>query len=349
MRIFCALALLFGWMSGLGAQVPAPSKGADSASSAPADDLTRAHDLLERDKVAEALVILEKLSAAQPPIKGVQHELGLAYYRTGKLVPAKTAFAEAAGEDPGDLESVQMEGFVLYRLGQPAAAIPYLEKVRHWMPNADADANHVLGLCYLNSRRYDEARKAFATQYDVNPESAGAYLLFGSMLMQANLPELAAEQAKKALKVTPNLPLAHFMVGEVALYKSDVPTALTEFEAERAINPGYAPVYDRLGDAYLRANKVEESQKALTKAISLDTSNSGSFILMGKVLLRSKDTQTAILYLKHAEKMDPGNYIPHSLLAQAYRTAGQEGEAKRETDMTNQIHSANQLQLQPVK
>ena len=40
-----------------------------------------------------------------------------------------------------------MRGLTLYRLGQPAAAIPYLERVRQWMPNANADANHVLGLC----------------------------------------------------------------------------------------------------------------------------------------------------------------------------------------------------------
>lgn len=340
MRILTGLALLLGCVCWVGAQIPAIPT--------PSADLSQAHVLLEHDKPTEALAILEKLATVQPPVKGVQHELGLAYYRTGRLVPAKEAFAEAAKEDPNDLESVQMEGFVLYRLGQPADAIPYLERVRHWMPNADADANHVLGLCYLNSRRYDDARKAFAVQFDVDPESAGAYLLFGTMLMQANLPEMAAEQAKKALTITPNLPLAHFMVGEVALYKSDVPNAIAEFEAERAINPDYAPVYDRLGDAYLRGDKVEEAQKALTKAISLDTSSSGSFILMGKVLLRNKDTQTAILYLKHAEKMDPGNYITHTLLAQAYRTSGQEDDAKRETEITNQIHASSQLKLESV-
>jgi cytochrome c-type biogenesis protein CcmH/NrfG len=128
-----------------------------------------------------------------------------------------------------------------------------------------------------------------------------------------------------------------------------VQEAINQFEAERALNPDYAPVYDRLGDAYLRGDRVEDAQKALTKAISLDTSSSGSFILMGKVLLRSKDTQTAILYLRHAEKMDPSNYMTHALLAQAYRSAGQDDEAKRETEITNQIHSANQLKLEPVK
>jgi tetratricopeptide (TPR) repeat protein len=315
----------------------------------PADELAQAHQDLQHDKVADALVILEKLSSVQPPIKGFHHELGVAYYRTGKLLSAKQAFEAAVKEDPTDLESVQMQGFTLYRLGQPAAAIPYLEQVRTWMPNADADANYVLGLCYLNAQRYDDARKSFATQYDEEPNSAGAYLLLGTMLMHANLPELASQQAQKALEISPNFPLAHFMVGEVALYKSDIPRAIAEFEAERRINPDYAPVYDRLGDAYLRIDKLVDAQKALTKAISLDTTSTGPFILMGKVLLRSKDTQTAIMYLKHAEKMDPGNYITHTLLAQGYRTAGQEEDAKRETAITNQIHADNQLKLEPVQ
>jgi predicted Zn-dependent protease len=341
MRTFVTLVLLLaGTFSGF-AQV--------SQTASPEGELAQAHEDLQHDKVADALVILEKLASVQPPVKGLHHELGVAYYRTGKLLSAKQAFEAAVKEDPSDLESTQMQGFTLYRLGQPAAAIPYLEQVRTWMPNADADANYVLGLCYLNSQRYDDARKSFATQYDEEPNSAGAYLLLGTMLMHANLPELASQQAQKALELSPNFPLAHFMVGEVALYKSDIPQAISEFEAERRINPDYAAVYDRLGDSYLRVDRLVDAQKALTKAISLDTTSTGPFILMGKVLLRSRDTQTAIMYLKHAEKMDPGNYITHALLAQAYRTAGQDEDAKRETAITNQIHVDNQLKLEPVQ
>ncbi len=50
------------------------------------------------------------------------------------------------------------------------------------------------------------------------------------MLLDADLPELAAQDAQKALEISPNLPLAHFMLGEVYLYKSDVAHALDEFE-----------------------------------------------------------------------------------------------------------------------
>jgi tetratricopeptide (TPR) repeat protein len=287
--------------------------------------------------------------SATPAAKSANRELGIADYRSGKLVEAERAFAAAMAEDPADQESVQMRGLTLYRLGQPVAAIPYLERVRQWMPNANADANHVLGLCYMNAQRYDDARGAFAAQYGVESNSAAAYLLTGGMLMDANLPELAAQDAQKALEISPSLPLAHFMLGEVYLYKSDVAHALEEFEHERAINPAYPAVYDRLGDVYTRTGQYQQAQEALTRAISLDVSSTGPFIQMGKVFLRRNDPQSAAIYLQHAAKMDPGNYITHTLLGQAYRAMGKEEDAKRELAMASQIHTSSQLKLQPMQ
>jgi tetratricopeptide (TPR) repeat protein len=287
--------------------------------------------------------------AQQQPGKGASREQGIRYYRAGKLIDAERAFATAMAEDPSDLESVQMRGLTLYRLGQPAAAIPYLERVRQWMPDANADANHVLGLSYLNARRYDEARGAFAAQYGVSSGSAAAYLLTGRMLLDADLPELAAQDAQKALEISPSLPLAHFMLGEVYLYKSDVNHALEQFEQERVVNPAYPPVYDRLGDVYTRMGQYQQAQEALTRAISLDVSSTGPFVQMGKVFLRRGDPESAAMYLQHAEKMDPGNYITHTLLGQAYRGMGKEEDAKRELDAASQIHASSQLKLQPVQ
>jgi len=315
----------------------------------PEDTLAKADAALQRDRPDEALAILQPLTAVQPPVKGLQHELGLVYYRTGKLVEAQHAFAQAIEQDALDKESVQMEGLVLYRLGQPAAAIPYLERVRQWIPGANADATYVLGLCYLNARHYDDARASFAAQFGEASDSAGAYLLLGTMLRHANLPELAAVQAQKALGISPNLPLAHFMLGEIALYKSNIDQAITELEAERRINPDYAPVYDRLGNAYLRLDRLEEAQQALMKAIALDTSMTGSFTKMGELLLRRQDTQTAIMYLKHAEKMDPEDFTIHTFLSQAYHRIGQDDEAKRENALASKIHVDNQLRLEPAK
>jgi predicted Zn-dependent protease len=314
--------------------------------STPADELATARQDIQRGKTNEALAVLEKLNQITPSMNGVAHELGLICYRNNKLVEARQAFLKAMQDDPADEESVQMLGLTLYRMGQPAAAIPYLERVRQWTPNSEADANYVLGLCYMNAQRYDDARKSFAVQYGLAAESGAAHLLLGNMLMNANLPELAASEARKALQLSPGLPLAHFMLGEVALYKSAVDEAIAEFEAERGLNPDYSPVYDRLADAYVHSEKYQEAQQALMKAISLDTSRTGPFILMGKVLLRRNDPQSAMLYLKHAVKMDPGNYITHTLLGQAYRALGQEDDAKQEFNTAAKLQATGELKLQ---
>src|SRR5579864_358259 len=226
MRFFSSLALLF-WITALAsgqmAQSQPPPQAKQDGSSRPSSGpspgpsisqaseiLAAAHQKLERGQPQEAIAMLEQLvTAGKESAPGVQHELGIAYYRTGKLLSAEKAFAQAMVENPNDLESVQLRGLTLYRLGRPADAIPFLERVRQWTPNANADANYVLGLCYLNSQRLDDARTAFAEQFEVAPNSGAAYLFLSKMLKQANLPEASAEAAKKALELAPALPLAH--------------------------------------------------------------------------------------------------------------------------------------------
>lgn len=340
--------ILASWLAAAHAQVAsapsAPTQQTSPSAALPADSSqAEARADLQKGKFADAIALLQQIAATHPRQKGVDHDLGLAYYRSGQLAEARDSFQRAIAADPGDLESVQLEGLTLFRMGQPAAAVPYLERVKQWAPNANADANYVLGLCYLNSQNFDAARGAFASQYGVPADSGAAYLLLARMLVATNLPEQGADAGRKALQVSPALPLAHFLIGEVALFKSDVDGATREFEAERAINPAYAPVYDRLGDLYSRVGNYELAQQCLMKSISLDRSSTGPFILMGKVLLRRNDPQSAVLYLRHAEKMDPSNFITHNLLGQAFRSLGQEQEAKEEFDAAARIHAAEDV------
>ncbi|MFZ0303617.1 MAG: tetratricopeptide repeat protein [Terracidiphilus sp.] len=340
MRTFFLAVILFAVSDFLPAQAVTPTAR---------DDLAKAQDLLNHGHPEQAIAILKKLAAVEPPIKGVEHELGTAYYSIAELAEAKTAFAKAIEQDASDQDSVQMEGLALYRLGQPDAAIPYLERVVQRTPNANADAQTVLGLCFVSVQRYDDARITYAKLFGEPPESAASYLLLATILRHMDLSEAAAIQAKKALDISPGLPLAHFMLGEIALEKSDFEQASLQFEAERRVNPDYALAYERLGDAYMRLEKLPEAQMALTKAITLDTTLTIAFVKMGMVLLRREDVQTAIMYLQHAEKLSPDDFETHSFLAQAYHRIGQEDDAKRENAIADKIHHDNQILLQTGK
>jgi len=58
----------------------------------PSASLKTAEQLLDAGHPEEAIGTLRQLAAMQPPVKGAAHALGLACYRTGKLLEARTAF-----------------------------------------------------------------------------------------------------------------------------------------------------------------------------------------------------------------------------------------------------------------
>jgi tetratricopeptide (TPR) repeat protein len=287
----------------------------------------------------EALQQLDSLAKLSPEPAGVEQLRGFIYYQQRDMVSAEAAYAKAVAQDPADRESMQMQGVALYSLGKPEQAIPLLEKARVAVPSANVDPNYVLGVCYIAVRRYDDARRAFAVQYGFAPDSAPAYLLAARLLLRQENPAMAENYAHQALALQPALPLAHLLLGEVDLARGQLPEAIAELKEERDMNPLNGNVYDRLGDAYVRSGDDAKAQVALSQAVLLEPNASGPYILLGKVMLNQQNYLLATLYLERAASMDPGNFMAHTLLGQAYRRTGRLAESKQQFDTAEQLQN----------
>jgi tetratricopeptide (TPR) repeat protein len=147
----------------------------------------------------------------------------------------------------------------------------------------------------------------------------------------------AEAAARKALALNPRMPLAHELLGEIDLAKSDIVQAIEEFQSESSVDPVHATVYERLGDAYFRAGEDEKARESLNRALLLDPNSTGPYILLGKVLIRQQNPLVATGYLQRALRMDPGNYITHYLLGQAYHATGRAQDASREFEKSEQL------------
>ena len=308
--------------------------------------LSNARALIDAGKLDEAIDQLKKLQSESPEPQGLEHELGLAFYRKGNFSEAQRAFAKAMDEDPQNREAIQLRGLSLYQLGRPADAIPYLKQVQSWIGPANIDANYVLGLCYMHTLKYDDARESFAQMYGVPPDSAQAHLFLARMLLRQGYDPVAEQNALQAANMDPKLPLVHYLLGEFYLYKSNVQRAIDEFELEQKLNPAYAGTYDRLGDSYSRVGRYDDAQRALQRAILLDATATGPYILMGKVLIKKKDFVSATNYLQKALRMDPSNYITHHLMGEAYRGLGRIAEAEQELKKSEELQSAQETKPQ---
>jgi tetratricopeptide (TPR) repeat protein len=304
----------------------------------PANPVSEAEALVRQGLLDKALELLNPLSSTDPEPKGAEYLRGLILYEKGNLQDAITAFAKAVAQDSGDLEAMKMEGASLFRLGRPAEAIPLLEKAQGSTQQMNVDPQYVLGLCYLDTNRDDDARHAFAAQYDIPPDSAPAYLLEGRMLMRRDYLAAAEKAARTALGLKPDLPMAHLLLGQTALGRNDLPEAIAQFTAERNLNPMFGTVYDRLGDAYLRGGDYSNAQKSLDRAILLEPTLNIPYILLGKVMLEQNDPVMAMMYLKHAIDIDSKNAMAHALLGRAYRILG------RKEDSEVEVRTAAKLQ-----
>jgi tetratricopeptide (TPR) repeat protein len=314
-----------------------PQSATAARSNQPQPDFAKARELLQQGKYDEAISQLQATAAKSPGLKGLDSELGTAYYQKGDYIKAIDSLKRALAEDPENKEAIQLVGLSYYLSGRPGDAIPPLEKVQAWYPRANVDASYILGLCYIQTKDYSQAQKAFARMFEVPADSAASYLFTARMLLRQEFDPIAEEYGQKAITLDPKLPLAHFFLGELHLYKSRIPEAIRDFQQELALNPAHAPTYYKLADAYSRIQKFDDAERLLQRSIWLDATSTGPYILMGKILAKKGETELAVRALKHALGMDPNNSVTHHLLGQAYRNMGRNEDAERELKTAQQL------------
>lgn len=331
-------ALLCASMVAVAQQAP-PSAPAGAVTESARPEFAAAQKLERDGKSEEAITELQTLAAREPEAKGLALELGTAYYKKSDFVKAIEYLKRATSDDPANDEAIQLLGLSYYLGGHPAEAIPLLEKVQSWFPRANVDAAYILGICYIQSKDYPQARKAFGKMFDVPPDSAAAYLFTAQMLLRQEYDPVAEEYAQKAVMLDPKLPLAHYLLGVLHSYKSRIPEAISEFQKELAINPAHAPTYYKLADAYSRIQKYDDAERLLQRSIWLDASSTGPYILMGKVLEKKGELGLAVRALQRAVNMDPNNPTTHHLLGQAYREMGEKEVAESELKLAEELQT----------
>ena len=325
------LLLVGATLSALGQATPA-----NDPSSATMD---QAGKLIRQGKTTEAIALLDPLAQTKSTPAGVETLLGRAYFTNKKYQQAIIHLQRAAEQKPDDWESIQLLALTYYAQGNCRETLPLLEKVSPYLPQGQADAPYILGVCYARTQQWEAARRAFAGMFGVTPDSPMAHLMLAKMLVRLQLEEQAPPEIEAALAQDPRLPMAHFLQGEIWLYKMDAQRALPEFQKELAINPSVWLVYWRLGDAYMRLKQYDEAEKALKQALWLNESFTGSYIMLGEIALQKNDPELARGFLERAVKLDPQNYYAHYALGRSYQKLGRTDDANREFTLQRSLRA----------
>jgi len=151
--------------------------------------------------------------------------------------------------------------------------------------------------CLAGQKKYDQARPNFESVVSENPNYPNIHYAFGLFLFEirdvnAGVEELKQEiandpknvlarlriaaalykqnsaaglpYAEEAVKLEPQQPFAHLLLGLLRLDVDDYPNAIPELETARKSLPKEPKIYAALGTAYSRAGRREEAAQART-------------------------------------------------------------------------------------
>jgi tetratricopeptide (TPR) repeat protein len=316
------------------------ASGQQASPSSPSAEIAHADRLLLAGKPQDAITILNELAVSAPDTPHLEARLGKAYFQSNQFQKAVSHLKQALQQNKSDMESTQLLALSYFAAAQYAEAIPLFETLEPQLPANSADGTYLLASCYMMTQDWDHARRTFAKLFSVPPDGAVAYLMFGKFLIRQRLEDRAVGQIQSALRLDPQLSMAHFLLAEIALYKGDAPGAIEELNKELTVNPSIWIVYWRLGDAYVRLEKYDDAEKVLKQAIWLNETSSGSYILLGQIALKHDDPATAVAYLERAVELDSQNDYVHYFLGKAYQGLGRTAEANQHFAIARQLRNS---------
>jgi tetratricopeptide (TPR) repeat protein len=300
--------------------------------------LATARRLINEDQPKAAIEQLQKLN--RPDRADVVRLLGVAYYHADDYPRAIGLLSPLIDTLPPDStdrrEAVQVLGLCKFLTGKFAEAVPLLEETRRWAAS-NSELGYVLGQAYVQTRQPDRARGVFATTFGVPVDSAAAHLIAAQMMSRLDFEAFAEAELKLAIQKNPALPLAHALLGQIAIFHGHYEEGISLTEREISINPGNAMAWYQLGDARVRESKLDEGIVALQKSIWLNPFYSAPYIVLGRAYMTKGQTATAEGMLLRAVQYDPNNRSAHYLLGQLFQQTGRPEDARREFAVSERL------------
>ncbi len=297
------------------------------------------------------------------------------YFSKGEFDKAIEIWREMLRDEPDNPQVLTSMANALVHKGQFAEAVSMLEGVVEKHPEF-VDARNLLGICYINLNRlndaeraallvlaqesgnseayfnlgviadkrglYDEAFATFKRSVDLRGDHDEARVnLANEYLRRGNLKH-AKIQAGKALEINPGLLDAWYLLGQAHKGMQDPDSAIVCFREALRHAPGFNRARVSLAITLAAEGRLDEARLELEKGLDHPDDLNLIYINLGLIYCQTGDLEAAEANLKKAVDLDE-TFLPARFdLAGVYVALGEKGKARREMESILEIDPANQ-------
>ena len=217
---------------------------------------------------------------------------------------------------PATLQVKFQQGLALHQQGKLADAEKFYQEVIQLEPR-HFDAQHMLGVIALQTRRTQRGVEIIAKAIELNPNVAAAHSNLGEGLNNLKRPEQALASYDKAIALKPDLAEAHNNRGNALRDLGRHEEAIASYEKAIVLKPDYAEAHNNRGNALRKLTHHEEALPSYDKAIALKPDYAEAHYNRGNALKDLKHLEEAIASYDKAIALKPDYaeaYLNKSLL-----------------------------------
>lgn len=181
------------------------------------------------------------------------------------------------------------------------------------------EAYTVLGLEYMNIKKYDEAYRILSESLKINPDNAS--FLMAELLFKNNQFEKALSYYQRALKSKPENPDIYSKLSIIMYQLSDTDKAIEYAKSCLKYKPDFAEAHNNLGTYLLKKQNLAESKYHFLQAVNLTPSNIYYRLNLAHIYLDLGELDKSIAEYKKILELDPKSEEARQILSQIYKNS----------------------------
>jgi tetratricopeptide (TPR) repeat protein len=275
---------------------------------------TKANDLLQSGKPAEAAQIYRHMLEQNPDNAWTAYNLALALEALHDTKGAKDALRKAIGINP-KLANIRAE------LGELELAEGNLQSAQKWLESAlDLEPGFVeargnLAMLYAKKGDFISAEKLLSQALEDNPKYKEGHLNLGLILAQQNRKSDAEKELDKAVALAPKDPSTLSTVGKAKVQMGKTSEGIALLRQVVDLAPDLAVAHLDLALVLADSYNLSEALVQTSKAVRLAPQSAAAHFYRGRVLYDLSRSKEAQIEFETASRLDAKFPGPRYFLA----------------------------------
>lgn len=295
----------------------------------------------QKEQWGESLEKFNRAAGWKPDFPGLDRNRGIIAFRSAQFETAVLPLSRALKTNPDDQLVRQMLGTCLYFTKRYAETVETLKPAEGSL-TGKPELAYFYGIALVQTGRSQEAtalfkRLAAASQQD--PE-ARLYAAQGFMLVADH--ESAIKELTAIAAADPNLPKTYFFLGQSLIRANRFDEAETALRRAVEIDPADASSKYQLAFTLIeRKIKLDEAFSLLEDAVRLRPDFAEAHYQIGKLNLEKNEVEKAIQHLEAAARADSNKEYVFYQLSIAYRRASRSSDSEKALQTYQRLKAEN--------